>query len=336
MTHAWHYDGRSAERHAVAVALDGSDLRIGDESVPIAELRSIGDRSRTVFTRAGHEGWRLGFDEPLPPEWRAALPRQEHHGGLLDRIGVVPALLICALVAAIAAIGMWRGSALLARLVPERWEMALGDSLTGDFGGGTCDDAAGQRALDMLAAKLATDGRPPAVHVIDLGIVNAVALPGRRVLIFDGLLREAKSSDEVAGVLGHEMGHVVNRDAMAGIIRNFGISLLIGGADGGAIANALLTSRYSRAAERGADAHALASLVHAHISPAATAAFFERLGEGENHLGRAATMLGYVSSHPLSAERRQLFRASRAGLPYRPALDPAQWQALRNICGTHG
>ncbi len=329
---AWHYDGRSAMRHAVAVELDGGALRLGGETVPIAELRPIGDRARAVFARTGHEGWRLGFDSPLPPEWRAALPRQEHHGGLLDRIGVVPALLVCALVAAIAAVGMWRGSALLARLMPERWEMALGDSLTGDFGGGTCHGMAGQRALNALAARLATDGRPPTVHVVDLGLVNAVALPGRRVLIFDGLLREAKSPDEVAGVLGHEMGHVVNRDAMAGIIRNFGVSLLLGGADGGAIANALLTSRYSRAAERGADAHALASLAHAHISPAATAAFFERLADGESRLGRAATVLGYVSSHPLSAERRQLFRANRAGLPYRPALDPAQWRALRTIC----
>lgn len=332
MIGAWHYDGRSATRHAVTVEIDGGTLRIGDEAVPISELRPIGDRARAAFTRQGHEGWRLGFDEPLPPAWRAALPRQEHHGGLLDRIGVVPALLVCALIAAVAAIGLWRGSALLARLVPERWERTLGDSLTGDFGGGTCGDPAGQRALDALAARLATDGRPPTVRVIDLGLVNAVTLPGRRVLIFAGLLRAAKSPDEVAGVLGHEMGHVVNRDAMAGIIRNFGISLLIGGADGGAIANALLTSRYSRAAERGADAHALASLVHAHVSPAATAAFFERLGQGESHLGRAATVLGYVSSHPLSAERRQRFRASRAGLPYRPALDPAQWQALRSIC----
>jgi predicted Zn-dependent protease len=172
------------------------------------------------------------------------------------------------------------------------------------------------------------------VRVIDLDLVNAVALPGRRVLLFKGLVADARSPDEVAGVLAHEIGHIENRDVMAGLIRDFGLSLLLGGADGGAMAQALVTNRYSRSAERGADRRAIAALARADITPVATAGFFARLGKSEATFGRATRMLGYLSSHPLSVERQQAFaRSVKPGHAYRPALDSAQWQAVRALCG---
>jgi predicted Zn-dependent protease len=253
---------------------------------------------------------------------------------LIDRIGLAPALIGSALLAALTLVGLWRGAGVAAHLVPEAWEVALGDSLTGDFGAKACVTPAGQRALDTLALRLAGDGKPVTVRVVDLDIVNAVALPGRRVLLFRGLIAQAHSPDEVAGVLAHEIGHIERRDVMAGLIRDFGLSLLLGGADGGAVAQALVTNRYSRSAERGADRLAIARLARADITPAATAAFFARLTKGEAAFGRAAPMLGYLSSHPLSAARRQAFAGSaRPGHAYRSALDGAQWRAVRALCG---
>src|SRR3546814_3856537 len=59
------------------------------------------------------------------------------------------------------------------------------------------------------------------------------------------------------------------------------------------------------------------------ISPAATAAFFERIGGKEE--GREARAMSWLSSHPLSAERRRRFTAAvKPGAAYRPALDQAQ------------
>ena len=89
-------------------------------------------------------------------------------------------------------------------------------------------------------------------------------------------------------MLGHELGHVENRDAMTALLRDFGIGLLIGGADGGKLARALLASRYGRSAERAADAHAIAALARADVSPADTAAFFDRLAKDEGGTGRMA------------------------------------------------
>ena len=54
---------------------------------------------------------------------------------------------------------------------------------------------------------------------------------------------------------------------------------------------------------------------------------------GEEKLGRIAEGLSYISTHPMSASRQKAFAASRdPRRAYRPALTPAQWQALRNVC----
>ena len=216
--------------------------------------------------------------------------------------------------------------------MPERWEVAFGDTLAGDLGGNACTAAPGQAALAQLTARL-SGGRAMRVRVVDLDIVNAATLPGRQIVLFKGLIAAAASPDEVAGVLAHEMGHVENRDVIAALLRDFGIGLLIGGADGGRIVHSLLSNRYSRADERGADAYAVSALARARISPRATAAFFDRMGKMELGMGRAAAVLSYVSSHPLSADRRRLFVTSaRPGQTYAPALFPPEWTALRAIC----
>ncbi|WP_419808741.1 M48 family metalloprotease [Sphingomonas sp.] len=86
----------------------------------------------------------------------------------------------------------------------------------------------------------------------------------------------------------------------------------------------------ARRAEQNADGYAMGLLRDAAISPAATAAFFRRLGKGAEGPER---MLAYLNTHPVSADRAAAFAASRdAKATYRPALDAAQWAALKNIC----
>jgi len=332
---AWHYDGQSALRHRVSVSLEPGALRFVEsgEVVPTADLRPIGDRRDAAFAHRLREGWRLTFDEPLPAGWIATLPRQEHHGGILDRIGVAPALIGGAALAVALLFGLVQGTNVVARFIPERWEVALGESMTGELGGEICHAAAGQSALDGLARRLTSDGRPVTIRVVDMGMVNAAALPGRQIIVFRGLIDRAKSPDEVAGVVGHEIGHVENRHVMAALLRDFGLSLILGGADGGAIAQGLITSRYSRGAERDADVFAIDAMRRAAISPLPTAGFFERMAAAEKKFPRTTRLFGYISSHPLSAERRQRFAGSfQKGTQYRPALDAGEWKALRSIC----
>jgi len=333
---AWHYDGQTAVRHTVTVVLEDDTIVIPEtgERVAIADLVTHGDRKDMVFGHRAIPGWRLGFDTPPGDELAARLPRQEHLGGLLDRIGVIPAIVTCAAIAAVAIFGLWKGAEIVALFVSEKWEVAYGEALTGDFGGEACKGVVGQHALDALGARLSQDGRPIKVRIVDMDIVNAVALPGRQVVLFQGLVREAKSADEVAGVLAHEIGHAERRHVMASLIRSFGFSVLVGGVDGGTVAQGLITTGYTRAAEGQADAFAVDALRRARISPADTAAFFDRLGASEKALGkRASSALGYLSSHPLSADRRALFAGDvKKGAEYRPAMSAADWQAVRTMC----
>lgn len=91
-----------------------------------------------------------------------------------------------------------------------------------------------------------------------------------------------------------------------------------------------LSTGYSRAAETRADRTSQELLRAASVSPAATVAFFRRLGR--NAAG-AERLFAHVASHPVSADRARAFAASGAsGAAYRPALDAAQWAALKGIC----
>jgi predicted Zn-dependent protease len=165
-------------------------------------------------------------------------------------------------------------------------------------------------------------------------MVNAVALPGGRILIFDGLLKQAQSPDELAGVLAHEIGHVRHRDTMAAMVRQLGLSVVLGGLDGqmGGTLNGLLAMSYSRDAERSADGYSMDALKRADVSPDGVAGFFDRMGGGKKGEAAERTM-SWMASHPVSAERKSAFLKTKIkGHVYRPSLSPAQWQALLRAC----
>jgi Zn-dependent protease with chaperone function len=253
-----------------------------------------------------------------------------------------PLLAACAAAALLAA-GLWLADVSPARglagLLPAELRQSFGRQVIQSLGQGrgTCHTPEGSDALRSLTERLsAAAGRRFSVSVLNWGIVNAFAAPGEQIVIARGLIEQARSPDEVAGVLAHEMGHGIELHPETGIIRAIGLSAateLMFGGSGGTIASiglVLTQLGYSRVAEREADAHALTILEKAQISPQAFAEFFKRLDEG-----RGGSPLGQVSlfrSHPLSAERARL-AASRPRYPALPALSDEEWQALRGICG---
>lgn len=330
----WLFDGRSAVRRTVSVALGGDHLLIdGAECVPFARLVRRGDGARDVFGHRDMEGWRLGFDMPLPDAWRAALPGPERYGGLIDRLGLPGAVAGGIVLSALILFSLWKAPELLAPLVPKSVERRLGDAIVGDLGGRTCVDPRGQAVLDDLARRLSPAGAPMRVRVVDLGIANAVALPGGQIALFDGILRQARSPDEIAGVLAHEIGHVERRHVMASLIRQFGLGLVLGGSNkAGEYAQVLLAAGYSREAEREADRFAIERLTANHISTRPTADFFGRVAGDNAGIEEA---LSWLSSHPVSRERRDAFRAAdRHVANPRPALDENGWRAVRGMCRT--
>lgn len=350
----WHYDGRNANRWRARLIGDAASFRlVGDgwDSGPYAwdSLDALDLAGRdAVFGLHDESGWRIGFAEgAIPPEIAALLPRKSRYGGFIDRIGLwkASAALACA-----AALVLFIGASApgwIAPLVPQSFEDNLGDAMVGDFGGRICSTPQGDAALAALVARMDPHDKARSIEVANIPMVNAIALPGRRIVIFDGLLQQAKSPDEVAGVLGHELGHVEHRDTMAALLRQLGLTVVLGGMNNsaGANINTLLSLSYGREAEHAADMTAIAKMKAAGVSPLPTADFFRRMtpalpkdGKGKTKdaaesLEEVEEAMSWFASHPSSASRTALFtNAHDKRRRYQPALTPAQWQAMKGMC----
>lgn len=174
--------------------------------------------------------------------------------------------------------------------------------------------------FDRLRAPL-PGGENLALIFRDGGVIgpNAVALPGGTIIITDQLIRLARSDDEIAGVLAHEIGHVERRHSLQQIYRALGIAALASliGGDGGQLvhdavnqAAVLQSFAYSREFEAEADARSAAIMVAAHRNPLAFVDLLDRIAEDMP----AAKETGYVSTHPGTVDRRSAVRSAAQAL----------------------
>jgi beta-barrel assembly-enhancing protease len=341
MAAIWHYDGSSGVRAAPELRAEGGGFRLhgagcADDLYSWDDLVHLHDRKDGAVYGLKHlKGWQFGFLSAVPSELIDFLPKPQHYGGFIDRFGLGPASAALLALSATIIFVVMKIPDVLAPLVPMSWEKKLGDAMIGDFGGRICHGPGSDAALQALTNRLDPKGPAIDIRIANIAMVNAVALPGGNIVIFRGLLKEAKSPDELAGVLGHEIGHVRNRDVMQSLLRQLGLSVVMGGASSNVSGslNTLVSSTYSRQAEAEADKHSIKLMREAHISAADTAGFFARLSKEDKTLGKAQAALGYLSSHPLSASREKQFRSSVIqGSPYQPALTPEQWSAIVESC----
>lgn len=237
----------------------------------------------------------------------------------------------------------------LAPLVPASAEIRLGAAMDPQVRSmvsatplKTCTAPEGLAALSDLVARYERAAAlhvPLRVVVLDHRLVNAFALPGGYIYLFNGLIQRARSPDELAGVLAHEIGHVKLRHGLRSAIQAGGLGFLLGTvfgdfAGGTAVvvaSRALLQSAFSRDAEREADRFGVELMLRAGGDPAGLARFFD----GAPSSGPGA--LAWIASHPTHAEREQAIReAARGQARAGPALTPEQWTALRAICQKTG
>lgn len=150
---------------------------------------------------------------------------------------------------------------------------------------------------------------------------NAFALPGGTVLVTDQLVRTFPEPDVIAGVLGHEIGHVSEAHGLSQVYRSLGTYLLVAlivGDVGPVLSDLLLEGglllslAYSREHEREADRIGVTLAGRAGYDPAAIAVFFERMSEGKPKGGPS-----WLSTHPATHERIEEIRrlAEEIGRP---------------------
>ncbi len=179
-----------------------------------------------------------------------------------------------------------------------------------------------QTMVDRLVNDCAPVPYKIKIVVVKNEAINAAALPGGVVLVFTGLLDKMRSENELAFVLGHELGHFNNRDHLKGMGRL--LVLLVGsvfllGPDNAA-GNLALSSLnlaetgFSRGQESEADKFALEALHcrYGHVGGATD--FFDTMIKEESGL---KLFNHFFASHPDSQKRIEAMnnKAAQAGYP---------------------
>ena len=150
--------------------------------------------------------------------------------------------------------------------------------------------------------------------VVNSPEVNAFAVPGGYVYVNRGLIDRATSMDELAGVLGHEIGHVIRRHTIKQMQQqqgaNIGITLaciltsICNNQASGTVINAgagALFAKFSRTDEAQADEEGFKNVVRAGISPEGLVTMFQKLIAERKATPGAVD--GWFATHPLEEDR---------------------------------
>src|SRR6476646_6629051 len=162
--------------------------------------------------------------------------------------------------------------------------------------------------------------------VVDSKEVNAFAVPGGFVYVNRGLIERADQMDELAGVLGHEIGHVVRRHTVKQMEKaqgaNIGVTLacVLTGVCNSQVAGAAINiaggavfARFSRQDEAQADDEGFKNTVRAGISPVGMVTMFRKLLEERKN--RPAGVEAWFLTHPLEEDRIASVQAKINQLP---------------------
>jgi predicted Zn-dependent protease len=167
--------------------------------------------------------------------------------------------------------------------------------------------------------------------VVNSSEVNAFALPGGFVYVNRGAIEQADRLDELAGIMGHEIGHVVRRHGVEQMqkTRRGEVGLLflctltracstIGGRIAVDVGANALSAHYSQHDESQADSEGVLNTVRAGIDPEGLPSFFQKLLDTQKE--QPDVVAAFFSTHPtdqarVAATRRQIARLDPAPGP---------------------
>ena len=357
-----HYlDGRSAARQVVSLQLMPTGLQIITESEerlywPYEEIRQTQGFYAGEQVRLEHGGELpeilLLADAAFLHDLRRIAPRlsRHFHDPAQRRFRVQLTVF-----AALASIGLsavfyiWGIPALVSLVlarIPVAWEERLGEIVVAQLAPKDthCSDpaqvAALHKILTTLTAPLKQSPYTFRLIVVDTPAVNAAAAPGGYILLFRGLLHQAEDAEEVAGVLAHEVQHILQQHTTRALLQqlstSFLFSLLVGdvsgplasGLEGAHMLNML---RHNRRQEEEADRKGMLLLLDAGVDPHGMIQFFDKL---EQKSGGEPAFLQYVSTHPHSADRVAKLQALIPESPtsVKKLLANENWSEMKKIC----
>ena len=355
-----YMDGRTAERHRASVRLTPMGLQITLENKntffwPMEEIR----QSKNFY---GEEQVRLekGGDTPevlllpsslflkkikgIPPKKKK---RFRPPSSRKSWVWVV-ILSAAGVVGVTASLYLWGIPAMTSWItpyIPVSWEERLGQSVVDTVAPveKRCRDSTQsnkfQEILSALGSSVPHSPYKFRVTVVNSPAVNALAAPGGNMVIFRGLLEKTTTPEELAGVLAHEMQHILQRHATRALLQQVSMRILLAAAVGDARglsyglegAQTLGMLRYSRQKEEEADREAVKMLIASRIDPRGLLTFFETV---QKESKKSLKLPSYLSTHPDLEERIQRLKTLTANTPIPTIglLPGYAWRDLYNIC----
>ncbi|TKB73216.1 MAG: M48 family metallopeptidase [Nitrospira sp.] len=357
----YYLDGHTAIRHPVTIQFATTALHI---------VKADGNTidwpyGKITQTQGAYEGEqiRLEYGGPLPQTvivedlafltalQQAAASNAAHFHNpqqrpLRLRLTILAGIALLGVTACFYVWGIPGLATFLAPRIPVSWEEQLGASVLAQLAPSDtrCVDLNRFPALETVVARLsrAMPDSPYRIQltVVDNPVMNAFALPGGQVVVFRGLLEATETSEQLAGVLAHELQHIYKQHPTRAIIEQASTSLLIAAVSGdftGALAygiegaRLLGVLRYSRLHEDEADREGLRLLQAVGIDPAEMIAFY-RIMEAQ-HPHEAVTPSS-LSTHPDTNERIETLIALAGPPPPHPVklFSQEAWKDLRSLC----
>jgi predicted Zn-dependent protease len=216
-------------------------------------------------------------------------------------------------------------------LISEAQEIQMGQQSAQEVAAsiGLVDDPPLQEYVQGLGQRLAADSERPnlpwSFAVVDDPTPNAFALPGGPIFVTRGLMSLMGTEAQLVTVLGHEIGHVTARHAVASLSRSqlAQIGLGVGGVlfpdlqQLGNVAGAglqLVFLGYGRDAERQADELGFQYSLAEGFDVREMALVFESLQRTGEQEGNRSAVPSWLMTHPAPAERIQSVQARLASL----------------------
>jgi beta-barrel assembly-enhancing protease len=196
-------------------------------------------------------------------------------------------------------------------LMAKEWEISMGNNffktITKEM---EIDSAKTELANKFLIQTDFETTYPVKITVVKSGIINAFAMPGGNIVIFDTLLYMLESPQELAALIGHELTHVEKRHSTRMLCRNLAgymfISLISGDVNGiSAVlvenAHAVAGLKYVRSLEEEADKNSIALLRKSNLNPNGMVDLLQHLKKVEEDKKRE--WYSWFLSHPLTDDR---------------------------------
>jgi predicted Zn-dependent protease len=199
-------------------------------------------------------------------------------------------------------------SEMIAEQIPRNLEIDLGGTMLKSF----MSDGNENKKLSLLVNQFSkkidfNTSYPIRVTVAKVDEINAFALPGGNIVIYEGILKKMRSADQLAALLSHEVAHIEYKHSIKSLSRSLAgyvfISLMLNDINGFANviaenANALKNLSYSRQLETDADYRATLTLAKNRISQQGMVSLLVMLKSQNSH-----DYPKFLSSHPLTDER---------------------------------